>query len=149
MRSSRAWKVPSFTHLLVGYLLERRVKSKQRTVQYRMCTKNTIQRTQSTRRGVMRDDARNKCGRKCRASSHAVQIRTFCRAKVKVIYLSLMETKKSLGVDENSSKLAMSSCLTWIGSQSSITNLDRQKQKVFPKVTLHGAHVHLYSSSTV
>lgn len=40
------------------------------------------------------------------------------------IYLSLMETKKSLGVEEKSSKLAMSSCLTWMGSQSSITNLE-------------------------
>lgn len=39
-------------------------------------------------------------------------------------YLSLMETKKSLGVDEKSSKLAMSSCLTWMGSQSSMTNLE-------------------------
>jgi len=38
-------------------------------------------------------------------------------------YLSLMDTRKSFGVDENSSKFAMSSCFTWIGSQSSITNL--------------------------
>lgn len=28
------------------------------------------------------------------------------------VYLSLIETRKSLGVDEKSSKLAMSSCLT-------------------------------------
>lgn len=28
------------------------------------------------------------------------------------VYLSLMDTKKSLGVDEKSSKLAMSNCLT-------------------------------------
>lgn len=38
-------------------------------------------------------------------------------------HLSLMETMKSLGVEENSSKFAMSSCFTWTGSQSSMTNL--------------------------
>lgn len=44
-------------------------------------------------------------------------------------YLSLMETRKSLGVEEKSSKLAMSSCFTWMGSQSSMMNLrDNQKQ---------------------
>ena len=37
--------------------------------------------------------------------------------------LSLMDTRKSLGVEEKSSKLAMSTFFTWMGSQSSITNL--------------------------
>lgn len=45
------------------------------------------------------------------------------------MYLSLMETRKSLGVEEKSSKLAMSNCFTWMGSQSSITNLEREKGK--------------------
>lgn len=40
-----------------------------------------------------------------------------------------MDTKKSLGVDEKSSKLAMSSCLTWMGSQSSMTNLSRERME--------------------
>lgn len=38
-------------------------------------------------------------------------------------YLLLMDTRKSLGVDEKSSKLAMTNCFTWMGSQSSIMNL--------------------------
>lgn len=57
-------------------------------------------------------------------------------------YLSLMETRKSFGVDENSSKFAMSSCFTWIGSQSSITNLhweikrENTQEKIWVKTSL-------------
>lgn len=43
-------------------------------------------------------------------------------------HLSLMETMKSLGVEENSSKLAMSSCFTWTGSQSSMMNLREEQE---------------------
>lgn len=38
-----------------------------------------------------------------------------------------METIKSLGVEENSSKLAISSCFTWTGSQSSMMNLEEKQ----------------------
>lgn len=48
-------------------------------------------------------------------------------------YLSLMETRKSLGVEENSSKLAMSSCFTWMGSQSSMMNLRENEKKALKK----------------
>lgn len=43
-------------------------------------------------------------------------------------YLSLMKTRKSFGVEENSSKLAMSSCFTWMGSQSSMMNLGENRK---------------------
>lgn len=39
-----------------------------------------------------------------------------------------METIKSLGVEENSSKLAISSCFTWTGSQSSMMNLSENQE---------------------
>lgn len=46
-------------------------------------------------------------------------------------YLSLMETRKSLGVEEKSSKLAMSNCFTWMGSQSSMMNLGENEKQSF------------------
>lgn len=39
-----------------------------------------------------------------------------------------METRKSLGVEEKSSKLAMSNCFTWTGSQSSMMNLEEERE---------------------
>lgn len=39
-----------------------------------------------------------------------------------------METRKSLGVEEKSSKLAMSNCFTWMGSHSSMMNLKKKKK---------------------
>lgn len=43
--------------------------------------------------------------------------------------LSLMETRKSLGVEEKSSKLAISNCFTWTGSQSSMMNLRENREE--------------------
>lgn len=48
-------------------------------------------------------------------------------------YLSLIETRKSLGVEEKSSKLAMSNCFTWMGSQSSMMNLSENEKQSFKK----------------
>ncbi len=48
-------------------------------------------------------------------------------------YLSLIETRKSLGVEEKSSKLAMSNCFTWMGSQSSMMNLSEDEKQSFKK----------------
>lgn len=41
-----------------------------------------------------------------------------------------METRKSLGVEEKSSKLAMSNCFNWMGSQSSIINLKKTRNNI-------------------
>ena len=40
-----------------------------------------------------------------------------------------METRKSLGVEEKSSKLAMSNCFTWMGSHSSMMNLKKKEER--------------------
>lgn len=50
-----------------------------------------------------------------------------------------METRKSLGVEENSSKLAISNCFTWTGSQSSMMNLrENQEHKNKPiRILIH------------
>lgn len=54
-------------------------------------------------------------------------------------YLLLMDTRKSLGVDEKSSKLAMTNCFTWMGSQSSIMNLSiRERVEKNRKLGLRG-----------
>lgn len=57
-----------------------------------------------------------------------------------ITYLSLMDTRKSLGVEENNSWFAMSSCFTWIGSQSSITNLGDKKEIINRSTSPVGLH---------
>lgn len=57
-----------------------------------------------------------------------------------ITYLSLMDTRKSLGVEENNSWFAMSSCFTWIGSQSSITNLEDKKEIINRSTLPVGLH---------
>lgn len=58
-----------------------------------------------------------------------------------------METRKSLGVEEKSSKFAMSSCLTWMGSQSSMTNLENNQLQIRVAKKLHQDAAVLSASS--